>query len=99
MDDEELFGEGLEVPRQLHDWCCLPEHDFESSEARTELERAIRELPEKLRAVFVMRELEALSTEETADVLAVSIDVVKVRLHRARLQLRERLSSYFTAGA
>ncbi len=43
-----------------------------------------------------MRELEGLSTEETAQALDVSIDVVKVRLHRARLQLRERLASYFT---
>ncbi len=96
VDDEEVFGEGLDVPRQLHAWCCLPERDFESSEARIELERAVRELPEKLRAVFVMRELEALSTEETAEALDVSIDVVKVRLYRARLQLRERLSAYFT---
>lgn len=96
VDDEELFGEGLMVPTQLHDWCCLPEHDFESSETRVELERAIKDLPEKLRAVFVMRELEGLSTEETAEALDVSIDVVKVRLHRARLQLRERLSAYFS---
>ena len=98
VDDEEIFGEGLDVdvPRQMHDWCCLPERDFESSETRTALENAIRELPEKLRAVFVMRELEGLSTEETAEALDVSIDVVKVRLHRARLQLRERLSPYFT---
>ncbi len=96
VDDEGAFGEGLLVPSQLHDWCCLPERDFESSETRAELEKAIRELPEKLRVVFVMRELEGLSTEETAQALDVSIDVVKVRLHRARLQLRERLSSYFT---
>jgi RNA polymerase sigma-70 factor (ECF subfamily) len=96
VDDEDAFGEGMFVPSQMHDWCCLPERDFESSEARTELEQAIRDLPEKLRAVFVMRELEGLSTEETAEALDVSIDVVKVRLHRARLQLRERLSSYFT---
>ena len=96
VDDEEVFGEGMLVPSQMHDWCCLPERDFESSEARTELEQAIRDLPEKLRAVFVIRELEGLSTEETAEALDVSIDVVKVRLHRARLQLRERLSSYFT---
>ncbi len=96
VDDEEVFGEGLPVPTQLHDWCCLPERDFESSEARVELERAIKDLPEKLRAVFVMRELEGLSTEETAEALDVSIDVVKVRLHRARLQLRERLAAYFT---
>jgi len=95
VDDEDLFGEGLPAPTQLHDWCCLPERDFESSETRAELERAIKDLPEKLRVVFVMRELEGLSTEETAEALDVSIDVVKVRLHRARLQLRERLSIYF----
>ncbi len=96
VDDEEQFGEGLLVPAQLHDWCCLPERDFESSEARVELERAIKDLPEKLRAVFVLRELEGLSTEETAEALDISIDAAKVRLHRARLQLRERLSAYFT---
>ncbi len=96
VDDEELFGEGLTVPAQMHDWCCLPERDFESSETRAELERAIEDLPEKLRAVFVLRELEGLSTEETAEALDISIDAAKVRLHRARLQLRERLSAYFT---
>ena len=95
VDDEEVFGEGLPVPTQMHDWCCLPERDFESSETRAELERAIKDLPEKLRVVFVMRELEGLSTEETAQVLDISIDAVKVRLHRARLQLRERLATYF----
>jgi RNA polymerase sigma-70 factor, ECF subfamily len=96
VDDEEVFGEGLTVPTQMHDWCCLPERDFESSETRAELERAIKDLPEKLRVVFVMRELEGLSTEETAQALDISLDAVKVRLHRARLQLRERLSIYFT---
>ncbi|CAG0937022.1 ECF RNA polymerase sigma factor SigW [Thermoflexales bacterium] len=96
VDDEEAFGEGLPVPTQLHDWCCLPERDFESSETRAALERAIHDLPEKLRVVFVMRELEGLSTEETAQALEISIDAAKVRLHRARLQLREHLSPYFT---
>ncbi|HRE27412.1 MAG TPA: sigma-70 family RNA polymerase sigma factor [Anaerolineales bacterium] len=84
------------VPTQLFDWCCLPENDFATSEAKTELEAAIRELPEKLRAVFVLRELEGLSGEETAQTLGVSIENVKTRLHRARLWLRERLSGYFT---
>lgn len=90
-DDEEEI-----TPMQLFDWCCLPEDDFQSNEARSELERAIAELPETLRAVFVLRELEGLSTEETAQVLNVTISNVKVRLHRARLWLRERLSGYFT---
>jgi RNA polymerase sigma-70 factor (ECF subfamily) len=63
------------------------------------MERAIGELPPKLRAVFVMRELEELSTEETAQALGLSEQAVKTRLHRARLLLRERLSRYFAAGA
>ncbi len=87
------------VPNQLFDWCCLPEQDFGTSEARTELEAAIRDLPEKLRTVFVLRELEGLSGDETAQALGVSVENVKTRLHRARLWLRERLSGYFTERA
>jgi RNA polymerase sigma-70 factor (ECF subfamily) len=85
-----------ETPRQLFDWCCLPEEDFDTAEAQDELETAVRDLPEKLRAVFVLRELEGLSTEETAEALGLSGEAVKTRLHRARLRLRERLSEYFT---
>jgi RNA polymerase sigma-70 factor (ECF subfamily) len=96
VDDESLSDDGGLVPRQLFDWCCLPEADFDTEEARAELERAIRELPEKLRAVFTLRELEGLSTEETAAALELSLEAVKTRLHRARLWLRERLSGYFT---
>ena len=83
------------VPRQLFDWCCLPEQDFESDELKVELEAAIQELPESLKTVFIMRELEGLSTAETAGVLDLSEGAVKVRLHRARLWLRERLTPYF----
>ncbi|MCB0025077.1 MAG: sigma-70 family RNA polymerase sigma factor [Caldilinea sp.] len=93
---EPELEERTPTPVQLFDWCCLPEQDFATSEARSELEQAIADLPETLRAVFVLRELEGLSTEETAHVLAVSVANVKVRLHRARLWLRERLSDYFT---
>ena len=53
-------------------------------------------LPESLRAVFVMREMEGLSTQETAEALSLSTENVKVRLHRARLALREALSGYFS---
>jgi len=95
--DESLDGDGqFAIPQQLFDWCCLPERDFESDEVREELETAIGELPESLRAVFVLRELEGLSTAETAGALDISEGAVKVRLHRARLWLRERLSPYFT---
>ena len=95
VDEPALGEEGGELPRQLFDWCCLPEQDFDSSETRAQLEQAIGELPEKLKAVFVLRELEGLSTEATAEALDVSEEVVKTRLHRARLWLRERLSGYF----
>jgi RNA polymerase sigma-70 factor (ECF subfamily) len=98
--DESLQEDGaLPVPEQLFDWCCLPERDFQDNEVRGELERAITELPETLRAVFVLRELEGLSTQDCAATLQISPDLVKQRLHRARLWLRERLSAYFTERA
>ncbi|KAA3656308.1 MAG: RNA polymerase subunit sigma-24 [Chloroflexi bacterium] len=85
----------LPVPQQLYDWCCLPEKDFETSEVRSTLESAISTLSPALRSVFVLRQLEGMSTEETAVSLEVSTDVVKTRLRRARLRLREELSTYF----
>ncbi len=95
--EESLDTDGqFVVPKELFDWCCLPEKDFENDEVREELEAAIGELPESLRVVFVLRELEGLSTADTAKTLGISVGAVKVRLHRARLWLRERLSPYFT---
>jgi RNA polymerase sigma-70 factor, ECF subfamily len=59
------------------------------------LTRTIQGLPQSFRTVFVLRDVEGLSTEETAEALDLSIPAVKSRLLRARLQLRERLSRYF----
>lgn len=96
VDHKYADGEtAMVVPQQLYDWCCLPETEFESDEVRGLLEQAIRELPSTLRGVFILRELEGLSTIETAETLAVSTDVVKTRLRRARLWLREKLSDHF----
>ncbi len=95
VDEPIHDADGNETPRELFDWCCLPEQDFDTAEARGELERAIAALPDTLRAVFVLRELEGLSTEEAAEALGLSPDNVKTRLHRARLRLRERLSGSF----
>ena len=83
------------IPEQLFDWCCLPEQDLQADEVRAELDRAIGDLPKSLRVVFMLRELEGLSPEEVAQSLDLSTDVIKQRLHRARLWLRERLSVYF----
>jgi RNA polymerase sigma-70 factor (ECF subfamily) len=82
-------------PLQIRDWCCLPEHELMSDEARAHLDQAVEQLPASLRVVFLLREIEGLSTRETADVLDISEAAVKTRLSRARLQLREDLSAYF----
>jgi RNA polymerase sigma-70 factor (ECF subfamily) len=94
-DKLEGIEEGYSVPQQFFDWCCLPEEDFDSEEVRQELEKAISELSPSLSSVFILRELEGLSTRETAETLGVSEDAVKTRLRRARLRLRELLSDYF----
>jgi RNA polymerase sigma-70 factor (ECF subfamily) len=95
VDELEAAEEEGPTPPALHDPCCLPEQDLEMAETRAELEQAIHELPESLRVVFVLRELEGLSTEAAAAALDLSPEVVKTRLHRARRRLRERLSPYF----
>jgi RNA polymerase sigma-70 factor (ECF subfamily) len=79
----------------LFDWCCVPDADFATAEARDELEAAIAAMPPTLREVFVLRELDGLSGEETAAALDITVANVKVRLHRARQWLRARLADYF----
>jgi RNA polymerase sigma-70 factor (ECF subfamily) len=94
--DEPLPGkEGSLIPRQLKDWCCLPEKEFMSQESQEQLELAINMLSPALRAAFVLRDLHGLSTREAAEVLEISESAVKTRLLRARLELREQMSSYF----
>ena len=83
------------ISRQFEEKNQKTLRDFETDEVRSALENAISTLTPTLRSVFVLRELEGMSTEETAVSLAVSTDVVKTRLRRARLQLREELSAYF----
>ncbi len=91
--------EGDDIPRQFFDFCCLPERDLLSAEARQEMRAAIDTLPEGLRMVFLLRDIEGLSTQETADELGLSVPAVKTRLMRARLALREKLSAYFARSA
>ena len=79
------------VPRQLFDWCCLPEETFDSETVQTELRQAIAAMPETLQTVFMLRELEGMSTEETAVTLDITTSAAKVRLHRARQWLRDTL--------
>lgn len=91
--DEEL--ETAVLPRAFVDWDLTPEQMLANAEVRQHLEQAIRTLPAGLQAVFLLRDVEGLSTEQAAEALGLSISATKVRLHRARLSLREVLADYF----
>ena len=82
-------------PAQFTDWCCLPEDEFLSSESHTALDQAIQHLSEILRIVFILRDIEGLSILETSQTLGLSETAVKTRLLRARLRMRDDLSSYY----
>jgi len=82
-------------PLQLPDWTAQPPEQLLTSETREVMEEGIQRLPEELRTVFVLRDIEGLSNAEVADVLDLSVAAVKSRLHRARIALRERLNRYF----
>ena len=95
FDVPSIYESEPQEPLQIVDWCCLPEDEFLSAESRMRLDEAAENLPDSLRVVFVLRDIEGLSTRETAVVLDISEMAVKTRLSRARLRLREDLSTYF----
>jgi RNA polymerase sigma-70 factor (ECF subfamily) len=90
----ELSLEDLSPGAEVPDASEAPEAGMLRSELRAVMDRAIAELPQVYRAVVLLRDLEELTTEETADILDLSIDVVKTRLHRGRRALREKLDCY-----
>ncbi|MGA9509073.1 MAG: sigma-70 family RNA polymerase sigma factor [Candidatus Sulfotelmatobacter sp.] len=93
--DEDFQAGGEMLPVDLADWSPNPEELYRASELRHILIKTLEELPQILRTVFVLRDIEALSIDQTAAVLNLSHTAVKARLWRARLQLRELLSQYF----
>jgi len=96
VEESNSFDAEAESDRmEIVDWCCLPEGELLSSESRRFLDRAVQALPANLRVVFVMRDLEGLSIQDTAEALGLSENNVKTRLLRARLRLRQELSVYF----
>ena len=93
---DEDFGTDDDMhPREVIDWAPNAEELYSVSELRDILLKTIEELRPILRAVFVLHDLEGLSTDQTAEVMNLSQSAVKSRLWRARLQLRERLNKYF----
>jgi RNA polymerase sigma-70 factor, ECF subfamily len=93
--DEDFQADGDMPPWEVTDWAPNPEQLYRTSELRSILIRTLRELSPILQTVFVLRDIEGLSIDQTAEVLNLSRTAVKARLWRGRLQLRERLTKYF----
>lgn len=97
--DRPLTIGGEQVQREVVDWTTDPRAGVMSEELNEVLSKHINELDPDNRIVFVLRDIQGLSTDDTAKALGLSVPAVKSRLHRARLYLRERLSGYFTRGS
>ena len=97
--DEFLPKEDPRVPTELPDWASAPVDRLLNQELSDTIKQAITSLPEKYRVVIALRDLEGFSTAETAQILNMTASNVKVRLHRARLFLREALKEYFDHDA
>jgi RNA polymerase sigma-70 factor (ECF subfamily) len=94
LDEPADTGEDT-VVREIAVWEDDPEKKYSREELRDILDKAVDALKPAFRTVFVLRDIEELSTEETAEALGISVPAVKSRLLRARLQLRERLTKLF----
>jgi len=98
LDEEIDTGEDM-MPREIEDWGPSPIERYEQTEMGEILSKVIGELDPSFRIVFQLRDIEQLSTEETAEALGLSVPAVKSRLLRARLKLRQKLNQYFRRGA
>jgi len=98
--DGDLEGkEGDFTPAVLTDWREIPSEALEKKEMRQKLREAVEQLPPIYREVLVLRDLEELNQEETASALGISVTLVKVRLHRARMMLQKLLAPYLKSAA
>jgi RNA polymerase sigma-70 factor (ECF subfamily) len=93
--DEPIESEDDFVPQQIEDWGPSPEQRFAQTELRDILRGVIEELPPDFRIVFLLRDVEGLSTQDTAEAVGISEAAVKSRLLRARLKLRKKLDTKF----
>ena len=90
--DETDEEDGHISPALLRDWKEIPSESLERKEIRHLLESAVSELPLIYRETFLLRDVEEMSVAETAEMLAISVALVKVRLHRARIMLQRSLA-------
>jgi RNA polymerase sigma-70 factor (ECF subfamily) len=92
--DRAQDGHGA-TPTSGENWAKRPDDQLQSEELRRHIQAAVDALPELYRTVFLVRDVDGLSTEQTAQVLGITIPTVKTRLHRARIALREAITAYF----
>ena len=83
---------------EIPDWTDDPSDNVLRAELKQVIDAAIQSLPPKYRFVFNLRDIEGFNTEETAEILEISVQSVKTRLHRARLFLREKISTHYIEG-
>ena len=96
LDAEPIETEdGDFTPQQFADWREVPSETLERKEIRASVRKALESLKLKYREVFVLRDMQHLSMADTAQVLGISAPLVKIHLHRARLQMREQLTPMF----
>src|SRR3989454_1894187 len=93
--DEPVETDDDLIPREVEDWGPTPEQRYAQAELSEILTQVINELDPTFRVVFLLRDVEELSTEETAELLGLSVSAVKSRLLRARLKLRQKLNKFF----
>src|SRR5229473_3284669 len=93
--DEPLTQAEDPVFREIEDWGPSPEQRFAQTELNEILTQVIGDLDPIFRVVFTLRDVEGISTDETAHILGISVAAVKSRLLRARLKLRQKLNKYF----
>ena len=94
-DQASETADGDFMPRQFADWRESPSEVLDKKEIRSAVQKALESLPQKYREVFLLRDIQHLSVEETAKALGLSIPAVKTQSHRARLQMREQLAPIF----
>jgi RNA polymerase sigma-70 factor (ECF subfamily) len=92
IDEPENGEDGDYFPRDFADWREIPSEALQRKELREALERALASLPQKYREVLILRDVQHLTIEETAQVLGIGKGNVKTRLLRARLQMRDALA-------
>ena len=98
LDEPMDLGENTWVPREIEDWDDNPEQRYAKAELENIISEAVSRLPQPYRTVYLLRDVESLSTEEAAELLGLSVAAVKSRVRRARLMMREQLNRHFRNG-